>query len=295
MLVCVFAVSTGTGVIDMSFTPPAGMTERYDISSTNAGAFANIVASSADEVRPTAGATGTRTATASTARNNPVGQSIVLRPAPEPTYIALDDFDDRTVSGSWGTAQTGGTYTSSSDSGVTGGRGWLNGQSMRTSHLQSVQVLNAESMVRIDFPVLQTLGSVRAGLMFRTQGTTTGTAAHALIARVERVVTTGDMSIELRFQDGVTSGTFGVTPLGSFPTSAFSLWMRAQCYTDGGAVRVRARVWIDGDAEPTGTWHLNTTTTNLLASAGGVGCHHHGSSTYNGGQTFFDNFSSVEL
>jgi hypothetical protein len=215
--------------------------------------------------------------------------------APEPTYIALDDFDDRTVSGSWGTAQTGGTYTSSSDSGVTGGRGWLNGQSMRTSHLQSVQVLNAESMVRIDFPVLQTLGSVRAGLMFRTQGTTTGTAAHALIARVERVVTTGDMSIELRFQDGVTSGTFGVTPLGSFPTSAFSLWMRAQCYTDGGAVRVRARVWIDGDAEPTGTWHLNTTTTNLLASAGGVGCHHHGSSTYNGGQTFFDNFSSVEL
>ncbi|MCA1628230.1 MAG: fibronectin type III domain-containing protein, partial [Acidobacteria bacterium] len=59
-----------------SFTPPAGMTERFDIS--NSVSFMSFSAD--DESRPSAGPTGTRTAVASGEANHWITQTIALKP-----------------------------------------------------------------------------------------------------------------------------------------------------------------------------------------------------------------------
>jgi len=59
-----------------SFMPPAGMTERFDIS--NSVSFMSFSAD--DESRPSAGPTGTRTAVASGAANHWITQTIALKP-----------------------------------------------------------------------------------------------------------------------------------------------------------------------------------------------------------------------
>ena len=74
LLVGFFGTANGNG----SFTPPPGMTERGD---TNTGAGNNgTTAEAADEPRPAAGLTGTRTATATHSARN-IGQLVSLRPA----------------------------------------------------------------------------------------------------------------------------------------------------------------------------------------------------------------------
>jgi hypothetical protein len=62
-----------------TFTPPMGMTERYDVASTGAPMPDRTSSAGADEPRPMAGPTGTRTATA-TQSAAWVGQSVALRP-----------------------------------------------------------------------------------------------------------------------------------------------------------------------------------------------------------------------
>ena len=59
-------------------TPPAGMTERYDVSSNGSS---KVAEERADQQLVAAGSTGTRTATISKAASS-IGQSIALRPAP---------------------------------------------------------------------------------------------------------------------------------------------------------------------------------------------------------------------
>jgi hypothetical protein len=59
-------------------TPPAGMTERLDL--TSAGS-SKIALEASDQALTAAGATGTRTAALSKSTSS-IGQSIALRPAP---------------------------------------------------------------------------------------------------------------------------------------------------------------------------------------------------------------------
>ena len=75
MLIGLFAAS-GTPAV----TPPAGMTERAKVAQT-AGAGNKITSEAADELRPTAGATGPRIATI-TPNGFSIGHLIALRPSP---------------------------------------------------------------------------------------------------------------------------------------------------------------------------------------------------------------------
>ncbi len=78
-LVGVFGMRQGSA----TYTPPGGMTERIDFG-TGAGAQ-HVSMSSADQAFATAGATGTRVATASASNPN-IGQLIALTPVSGPSY-----------------------------------------------------------------------------------------------------------------------------------------------------------------------------------------------------------------
>jgi hypothetical protein len=65
-------------VMDRTFTPPSGMTDRGDVAV--ASGSAKVASEAADEIRATSGATGVRVATASKAAVS-IGQLIALRPA----------------------------------------------------------------------------------------------------------------------------------------------------------------------------------------------------------------------
>jgi hypothetical protein len=72
---------------NVTITPPAGMTERWDVAS-NAGAFF-ITSEGVDALQPTAGASGAKVATAPV-KGWSIGQLVALRPAgagppPSPT------------------------------------------------------------------------------------------------------------------------------------------------------------------------------------------------------------------
>lgn len=64
-----------------TYTLPAGMTERASAVQQDGGTGGRVSSYAADELRPTAGATGDRTATASVFQYS-VGQLIALKPAP---------------------------------------------------------------------------------------------------------------------------------------------------------------------------------------------------------------------
>ena len=67
------------------WSPPAGMTEAYEVASTTGGGpSSDLSEESAAEARPTAGATGSRIATSSSGGKG-VGQIIALRPSATPS------------------------------------------------------------------------------------------------------------------------------------------------------------------------------------------------------------------
>jgi PKD repeat protein len=86
MLVALFSAASELRETTLSFTPPSGMTEHYDLSSQMKGNQRNVVAMQASAALAPAGATGTRTATLSAARPG-WGQLLALVPgtgAPAP-------------------------------------------------------------------------------------------------------------------------------------------------------------------------------------------------------------------
>jgi Ca2+-binding RTX toxin-like protein len=77
-----------------TFTPPTGMTERYDVSSTTGGEPVRTSSAGADENVAMPGPTGLRTATAT--QSDPwVGHSVALRPAVEEAETFCDTVTKR--------------------------------------------------------------------------------------------------------------------------------------------------------------------------------------------------------
>ncbi len=83
-LVGLFSAASEKNETNLSFTPPSGMAERYDLSSQAKGANQNVVVTHASAGLTTAGATGTRTARLSAARPG-WGQLVALKPAASTT------------------------------------------------------------------------------------------------------------------------------------------------------------------------------------------------------------------
>src|SRR5438034_4484156 len=72
MLVGLFGMADGRP----TFTPPSGMTERFDV---NSGSSSGTASEGTDAVQAAAGSTGARTATATNAADS-IGQLIALTP-----------------------------------------------------------------------------------------------------------------------------------------------------------------------------------------------------------------------
>ena len=82
-----------TGTVS-SFTPPAGMTEQYDV--TGAAGPNGVAIEAADAVQPTAGSSGNQTATAANSAPN-IAQLLALKPAA--VLLADYHFDECSYSG----------------------------------------------------------------------------------------------------------------------------------------------------------------------------------------------------
>jgi hypothetical protein len=82
-----------TGTVS-SFTPPAGMTELYDVK--GAAGPNGVTIEAADAVQPTAGSSGSKTATAANSAEN-IGQLLALKPAA--VLLADYHFDECSYSG----------------------------------------------------------------------------------------------------------------------------------------------------------------------------------------------------
>jgi MSHA biogenesis protein MshQ len=100
LLVALYSADFGAG----SWTPPAGMTERVDLGTGAAAAGAGIRISLHTEPRAASGATGTRTATFSSARRG-AGTLLALRPSaapppPPPPPSSFNAFEPATPAGS---------------------------------------------------------------------------------------------------------------------------------------------------------------------------------------------------
>ncbi|MDQ3870892.1 MAG: hypothetical protein M3301_04655, partial [Chloroflexota bacterium] len=75
----------------VTYTPPVGMTDRWDLN--NAAGTYKATAEGADYVQATAGVTGAKTATASSAGGGWMAQLVALRPAPPPAPLWNGDWD----------------------------------------------------------------------------------------------------------------------------------------------------------------------------------------------------------
>ena len=146
-----------------TWTPPAGMTELADVASIPTPDVVGISMEMNMELRPTAGATGTRAATALNASPNTdpangISHSRVLRPATTScNYQFADDFNRASLGANWVTSTGGGGFTPT----IVGNRLRLTDTGANeTSGVAFAQLLNtASNVLTFEFDVAAYSGS----------------------------------------------------------------------------------------------------------------------------------------
>lgn len=195
--------------------------------------------------------------------------SVTVSAPADPTVLAADAFG-RSVSGGWGSADTGGAWSlvgGSSTFSVAGGTG--------------------RATVGKGAWTAPTLGSVRATSVDVTHSAVLGAAStgggvyvSTLARRVDasndyhataRVLATGEVALSLVRRSGgvdTTLQTVTVPGLTVAPGAAWSVRLQA---VGTGPTTLRARAWLTGSAEPS-SWQVSTTdSTAALQGPGAVG------------------------
>ncbi|WP_158437797.1 PKD domain-containing protein [Naasia lichenicola] len=204
-------------------------------------------------VTDNAGAIGTtsRAITVSTTTTPPTGNQ-----------LALDSFT-RTVSGGLGTAQIGGTWTTSSGAtsfGVANGTANIStaSGSTRYAYLAGVSSTDTDVTATISVP-RPTASSVYAGILSRRVGSSDYRA---------RVVIASTGAVQLQVQATATT-LQSVTPAGLTYNTGDRLQLRVQTVGTS-PTTLRAKVWKVGTAEPS-AWQISRTdTTSGLQTAGSI-------------------------
>lgn len=193
-------------------------------------------------------------------------QSVTVSPPPTEDVLAQDGFE-RTATGSWGTAQKGGTWTLSGGSAafsVGGGQGQVTlapGQT-RSASLTGVSAAATVTDVKVAFGALSVGGVSSATVV----GRQVGSAFYSVRVRLE---TTNKVRIQLIRMSG-SEASLG---------TQFEL---ADTYVPGTVVNVRlsvtgasptslaAKAWFDGSSEPSAWQREATDSTAALQAAGYV-------------------------
>ncbi len=202
-----------------------------------------------------------------------IGVSFFSSRAYASSTSASDSFT-RTVTGGWGSADMGGTYTvigSSTDLSVNGSQGVMllsgtGSTNQRGARLDSVSATNVDETVRIMLTTLPTSTWDIAYLIGRHVS-----GGNEYRARV-RVDTTGGIHLQASVLSGGTETFLGseatvsglVAPSNTFFDVHFEL-------SGTNPTTVLIRSWADGTAEPT-TWNYSVTdSTTAVQAAGSVG------------------------
>jgi PKD repeat protein len=181
--------------------------------------------------------------------------------------IAVDAFD-RTLSGTWGNANTGGAWTvtgSVTNVAVGGGVGTIRtaAGSGPTATLNSVSAADVDLTVQVGYDKAGTGGGIYSSVLARR----TGSADYR--AKL-RLTSTGSTLFLARSLSGVETVLTTQNLTGLVYASGDGLNVRFQVQ-GAGPTTLRAKVWKVGAAEPS-TWQTTTTDgTAGLQSAGAVG------------------------
>lgn len=179
---------------------------------------------------------------------------------------AVSDTFTRTVSGGWGTADTGQAWTTvggtaGTDYAVTSGTGRHIHTSVNTFRHTVIPALTADVDLTVDWAMsAQPVGDSNYVFVMARYADTT----HFYFARVQ-VATTGAMTLTLRKRNGAETqlGSSFATGLTHVPGTWYSIRFEAAGST------IRAKVWVRGTTEPA-SWQLSTTDTDLTA-VGSIG------------------------
>jgi hypothetical protein len=205
--------------------------------------------------------------TASVAFNSLVAGSI---PAPPPltcpaNAVACDTFQ-RTVSGGWGNADTGGAWSGSGAAfAVTPGAGTIAADSTTpSSFLTSVSVRDVDALVKIT-PPAPSATFVESGIALRFASA--GGTYYQLGMYSSTAGNGGNYSVALKSQPGDVAINPDVTT--AIP-GATAIWVRFQAL-GANPTALRWKLWQDGTAEPSGWTATGIDSTAALQVAGAVG------------------------
>ncbi|QHT54781.1 PKD domain-containing protein [Cellulomonas sp. H30R-01] len=204
-------------------------------------------------------------------------REVTVAAPPADAPFALDPFA-RSVTGGWGSADTGGAWTvqgGAANFSVASGTGAMRvtGAGFRLSSFLPVSSTSTDLTAKVALDVMPTGSGTDLELAGRTAGTTDGYRLRL------KMLSTGVVRASIV---GISAGTTVTVAQVNVPgityTAGQTLQARFQV-TGTGTTTLRAKVWASGSPEPT-AWTLSgTSTTAALQAAGGIGLSVYTSST----------------
>ncbi len=211
----------------------------------------------------------TLTVTDNQGRTDTTSRSVVVT---GPAVVATDDFENRTVTNGWGTAQTGGAWTiggTTSNYGVLNGAGTMRmtAGSGPSAYLNGTSAANVDLTTSLRYDKPGSGGGIFTSLVGRRIGTSD--------YRVKLQATaTGSTLLLVRTVNGVerTLSSQAVSGLTLAANDVVNLRLQV---SGTGTTTVRAKVWREGTTEPS-AWRLTSTdTTAALQNPGAVGLYNY--------------------
>jgi hypothetical protein len=191
--------------------------------------------------------------------------------------VASDQFTRTVAAGSWGAADVGGTYTYNTsaltDFSVDGNAGRVNFPAAgtdRVAYLTGVSAQEALADMRFSWSAVPTNGGQSVVWLLRVVDVNNHYRIRAQLAVGGGVQLTLQKNV-----GGVTTDIVSATTVAGITyTANMELWLRAQVTTlTPGVTTIRAKLWVNGSAEPS-AWTVSTTDTETVLQAFGyVGMH----------------------
>lgn len=266
---------------DFSWSQPSALTINFSDASTGtvsqwAWDFGDGTSSSAQNPSHTYAAASTYSvkltvtnAGGSTSKTQQVDVQ-AAPPPPPPNTVASDTFG-RTVSGGWGSADTGGSYTvqgTAADYGVASGSGTMTVTSAGSTRFA---LLNTPSARDIDIVFRVAVNKVASGGNYIVYAVARRNSTNEYRPRIQ-LLSNGSVAVGASVLVGNTETTLGswATVGGLTQAANGYIWVHAQV-SGTNPTTIKVRAWADGTSEPS-TWQYTATDSSAaVQTAGSVG------------------------